>query len=57
MVKGLYDSIQRLVPNTDVQNKIMVELPKYKQAVGMFETPLAARTREKAPSRISFIEL
>lgn len=41
VTEGLYDSIKRLVPSRDVQQKILVELPVYKSGDGLFGSDFA----------------
>ena len=43
---GLYACIQRLVPYTEIQDKIMVELSMYKKVEGLFGIQLAKRSRK-----------
>ncbi|XP_023904991.2 uncharacterized protein LOC112016725 [Quercus suber] len=46
----LYACIERLVPRTEIQDKIMLELSMYKKAEGLFGIPLAERSRKtRAP--------
>lgn len=49
--EGLIDSITRLVPNITMQDKIIAELPIYKEAGGLFGRDVAKRHRSlKAPA-------
>ncbi|KAM4094026.1 hypothetical protein ACB094_06G164000 [Castanea mollissima] len=43
---GLYACIQRLVPSTEIQDKIIAELPMYKKDEGLFGIQLALRSRK-----------
>ncbi|XP_075670297.1 uncharacterized protein LOC142640087 [Castanea sativa] len=43
---GLYACIQRLVPSTEIQDKIMAELPMYKKDEGLFGIQLTLRSRK-----------
>ncbi|KAK4581633.1 hypothetical protein RGQ29_025003 [Quercus rubra] len=53
---GLYACIQRLVPTAEIQDKIMVELPIYKKAEGLFGIELAKRSRKtRAPEQWNFL--
>ena len=53
---GLYACIQRLVPTTEIQDKIMAELPIYKKAEGLFGIELAKRSRKtRALGKKAFI--
>ena len=53
---GLYACIQRLVPYTEIQDKIMVELSMYKKVEGLFGIQLAERSRQtRAPGKKAFI--
>ena len=53
---GLYAQIQRLVPSTEIQDKIMVELSMYKKVEGLFGIQLAERSRKtRAPGKKAFI--
>ncbi|KAL0005005.1 hypothetical protein SO802_012566 [Lithocarpus litseifolius] len=48
---GLYACIQRLVPSTEIQEKIVAKLPMYKKAEGLFGIQLALRSRKtRAPA-------
>lgn len=50
VVKGLYDSIERLVPVKETQDKILLELDAFKNASGLFGHPMAVRQRtSKSP--------
>ncbi|GKV51788.1 hypothetical protein SLEP1_g58413 [Rubroshorea leprosula] len=52
IVKGLYDCIEKLIPNHDDQDKIIDQLHLYKEAEGMFADPMAVRSRSKrAPAQ------
>ncbi|CAM8892600.1 unnamed protein product [Rhodiola kirilowii] len=44
---GLYACIQRLIPDTEVQDKITDELELYRNASGLFGGTMAVRHREK----------
>ncbi|KAK9992360.1 hypothetical protein SO802_027345 [Lithocarpus litseifolius] len=41
---GLYACIEKLVPRTEIQDKIMLELSMYKKVEGLFGIPLSARS-------------
>ncbi|KAJ1410141.1 Ribonuclease H-like superfamily [Sesbania bispinosa] len=43
---GLYDCIKRLVPSKDVQQSILLELPMYKNAAGLFGSDFAKLQRK-----------
>ncbi|GMH04257.1 hypothetical protein Nepgr_006096 [Nepenthes gracilis] len=45
-VSGMFDCIERLVPDTKVQDKIIKELNSYKHAVGDFGRKMAIRARD-----------
>ena len=48
--------IEKLVPRTEIQDKIMLELSMYKKAEGLFGIPLAERSRKtRAPGKKEFI--
>ena len=42
---GLYDTIKRLVPQQEIQDKICAELDKYRKAEGLFGNDMAVRHR------------
>lgn len=46
IVSGMYDCIERLVPDTKIQDKIIKELNSYKNAAGDFGRKMAIRARE-----------
>lgn len=49
---GLLSCIQRLSPNTDVEDKVIKELPIYENATGLFSKPSSIRQRkEMAPGK------
>lgn len=49
---GLYNCINRLVPNSEIQDKVMLELDLFKKAAGLFGHNMAIRQREmKAPDK------
>ncbi|KAL4574986.1 hypothetical protein LXL04_021826 [Taraxacum kok-saghyz] len=49
--KGLYDCIMRLVPDHETQDKISIELDRYRNAEALFGLPLAVRHRTtKSPA-------
>ncbi|CAL9112584.1 unnamed protein product, partial [Musa acuminata var. zebrina] len=45
VVSGLYQCIARLVPDIEIQDKIINELSLYKKAEGLFGNPMAIRSR------------
>ncbi|KAL0413790.1 UNVERIFIED_CONTAM: hypothetical protein Sradi_1580700 [Sesamum radiatum] len=45
VMQDLYACIGRVVPTTELQDKIIYELPKYKKAEGLFGMPFAIRHR------------
>ncbi|XP_059635279.1 uncharacterized protein LOC132277438 [Cornus florida] len=48
---GLYQCIERLVPTTEVQDKISLELSRYMKANGLFSSSIAIRQRKsRAPA-------
>ncbi|XP_059659239.1 uncharacterized protein LOC132306060 [Cornus florida] len=48
---GLYQCIERLVPTTEVQDKISLELSRYMKADGLFGSSIAIRQRKsRAPA-------
>ncbi|XP_011660188.2 uncharacterized protein LOC105436349 [Cucumis sativus] len=47
IVNGLYSCITKMVASLEVQDKILVELSKYKRAKALFGQPLAIRQRDK----------
>lgn len=50
---GLYNCINRLVPDGEIQDKVMLELDLFKKAVGLFGHNMAIRQREmKAPGKL-----
>lgn len=50
VMKGLYDCIERLMPNSHLQDKIIEEIPMYKKAEGLFGMNIAIRQRSaRAP--------
>ncbi|XP_057795979.1 uncharacterized protein LOC131012085 [Salvia miltiorrhiza] len=49
VTRGLYDTIERLVPSKDVQDKILVEMASYKSRGGLFGSDFAERQRKKIP--------
>ncbi|XP_057786587.1 uncharacterized protein LOC131004005 [Salvia miltiorrhiza] len=50
--RGLYDTIRRLVPSKDAQDKILEEMESYKSRGGLFGSDLAERQRKKiAPAQ------
>ncbi|KAH7681554.1 Ribonuclease H-like protein [Dioscorea alata] len=50
VTNGLYKCIERLIPNTHIQDEIMNELSLYKRAEGQFGNPMAIRARNtKSP--------
>ena len=52
----LYACIERVVPRTEIQDKIMLELSIYKKAEGLLGIPLAKRSRRtRAPGKKAFI--
>ncbi|GKV09693.1 hypothetical protein SLEP1_g21152 [Rubroshorea leprosula] len=52
IVKGLYDCIEKLIPNHDDQDKIIDQLHLYKEAEGMFVDPMVLRSKSKrAPAQ------
>lgn len=46
VVSGMFDSIERLVPDIMVQDKIIKEMNLYKDATGNFARPMAIRARD-----------
>nr|GEV67984.1 hypothetical protein [Tanacetum cinerariifolium] len=42
---GLLSCIQRLSPNTDIEDQVLKELPIYESASGLFGKPSAIRQR------------
>lgn len=56
VMQGLYDCIKRLVPDEDIQDKIVGDqLERYKNAEGLFGEQIAIRQRnKKAPGNIKF---
>ncbi|XP_024021568.1 uncharacterized protein LOC21411043 [Morus notabilis] len=46
ILSGMFDCIERLVPDTDVQDKIIKEINSYKNAAGDFGRKMAIRTRD-----------
>lgn len=46
IVSGMFDCIERLVPDTKVQDKISKEINSYKDAVGDFGRKMAIRARD-----------
>ncbi|KAL2928026.1 Acetyl-coenzyme A carboxylase carboxyl transferase subunit beta [Bienertia sinuspersici] len=46
IVSGMFDCIERLVPDTKIQDKIIKELTSYKTAAGDFGRKMAVRARE-----------
>lgn len=49
--RGLIQCIQRLIPDTNIQDNISDEIAMYRDAVGLFGYPMAVRTRgTKAPA-------
>ncbi|CAN7030175.1 unnamed protein product [Brassica rapa subsp. trilocularis] len=51
VVTGLYNCINRLVPDSEIQDKVMLELDMFKNAAGLFGHNMAIRQREmKAPA-------
>ena len=56
IIARLYACIEKLVPRTEIQDKIMLELSMYKKAEGLFGIPLAERSRKtRAPGKKAFI--
>ena len=56
IIARLYACIEKLVPRTEIQDKIMLELSMYKKAEGLFGIPLAKRSRRtRAPGKKAFI--
>ena len=52
MLKGLYDCIERLVSNPEIQDKIGDELVTNKRGDGLFSRPMAVRQRKtKSPGK------
>ncbi|GKV43249.1 hypothetical protein SLEP1_g50564 [Rubroshorea leprosula] len=49
IVRGLYDCIEKLIPNHDDQDKIIDQLHLYKEVKGMFADPMAVRSKSKRP--------
>ena len=50
VTNGLYECIKRLVPSREVQQKILLELPIYKSANGLFGVDFAkSQTKTLAP--------
>ena len=47
IANGLYSCIMKMVASLDVQDKILVELSKYKRVEALFGQPLAIRQRDK----------
>ncbi|KAL0462052.1 UNVERIFIED_CONTAM: hypothetical protein Slati_0092800 [Sesamum latifolium] len=47
---GLFKCIERLIPNGDVQDKLIKELAFYKKAEGIFGIPMAIRQRSTGAS-------
>ncbi|KAF8392756.1 hypothetical protein HHK36_023105 [Tetracentron sinense] len=43
VMKGLYEVIERLIPDLDLQDKIITELAMYRSAEGLFGWPMAIR--------------
>ncbi|KAF8393861.1 hypothetical protein HHK36_020059 [Tetracentron sinense] len=41
VMKGLYEVIERLIPDLDLQDKIITELAMYRNAEGLFGRPMA----------------
>lgn len=55
MQEGLYNCIARLVPSSEIQDKITMELTKYKEAEGLFGMDMAKRQRStRSPGMIYF---
>ena len=51
VMRGLYDTIEKLVPEVATQDQILKELDYFKSASGLFGHPMAIRQREtKAPA-------
>ncbi|XP_071724003.1 uncharacterized protein [Rutidosis leptorrhynchoides] len=46
IVSGMYDCIERLVPDTNVQDKIIKEISSYKSAAGDFGRKMAIRAKD-----------
>ncbi|KAK6933144.1 protein of unknown function DUF659 [Dillenia turbinata] len=46
VVSGLFDCIERLVPDTKIQDKIMKEISSYKNSTGDFGRKMAIRARD-----------
>lgn len=46
ILSGMFDCIERLVPDTKVQDKIIKEINSYKNAAGDFGRKMAIRTRD-----------
>lgn len=55
VVKGLYDCIARLVPNMEIQDKILLELDAFKNATGLFVHHMAIRQRKTKSAGNNFI--
>lgn len=46
ILSGMFDCIERLVPDTKVQDKIIKEISSYKNAAGDFGRKMAIRTQD-----------
>ena len=55
VMSGLYKCIERLVPETEKQDKISKELKLYKKEEGVFGMPIAIRHRKKDAPGICFV--
>jgi hypothetical protein len=54
--EGLYNCIAKLVPSSGIQDKITMELTKYKEAEGLFGMDMAKRQRStRSPGIIYFL--
>lgn len=49
VMKGLYACIERLVPDSSIQDKISAELSVYQNAEGLFGIPMTIRQRKTKP--------
>ena len=54
VTSGLYSCIDRLVSDIDVQDKIIRELSTYKNAKGLFDIPIAIRSKKTLAPSINY---
>ena len=54
VTSGLYFCIDRLVSDIDVQDKIIRELSTYKNAKGIFDIPIAIRSKKTLAPSINY---